>query len=69
MDRMIRIDGTLAACHTCSGQPKHFETRMRGGLHHLECPACRVRTARFPTFQQAVEAWEAKEMINYKGFT
>lgn len=55
---MVPIEGTLAACPSCGRQPRHYEVRGKG-THLLECAPCNSRTPKFPTFQQAVEAWEA----------
>lgn len=56
-----RIAGTLSAC-AHGHQPKHIEVRGKG-QHFLECAPCQVRTAKFPSLQEAVEAWE-KQHIN-----
>ena len=53
-----RIDGQLSACR-CERQPKHYF--LRGpSTHFLECSPCGVRTAKYATFQEAVEAWEGR---------
>lgn len=56
----VRIEGQLAAC-SCGRQPKHWFVRGKN-LHFLECSPCGERTSKHPTFQQAVEAWEAREL-------
>lgn len=60
MERIVSHSGLLAACPGCGKQPKHI-LRLGKNLHFLECPPCGTRTAKFPTAQQAVEAWEAHE--------
>lgn len=62
MQRQHRITGTLAACAGCGRQPHHYEV-LGPGLHFLECSPCAVRTPKFRTLQQAVEAWEAQETV------
>ncbi len=55
--------GTLRNCE-CGRQPKRLESRGRIALNHpttayaCECAPCRIRTARFATTQEAVQAWE-----------
>lgn len=60
IQKQILIEGTLAACPACGCQPKHYHT-LGADKHHLECPPCGLRTAKMPTFQQAVELWEASD--------
>lgn len=57
-----KIEGQLAPCKGCGRQPRHYLVRGRG-QHLLECAPCGTRTAKLPTFQQAVEAWEADERV------
>jgi hypothetical protein len=52
-----KVEGKLAACAVCNGQPHHYEN-IGKHTHFLECSPCRMRTAAFPSFQEAVEAWE-----------
>lgn len=63
MQREIKIEGTLAACRGCKGQPRHILTLGRN-LHHLECCPCGVRTAKCATLQEAVQHWEANETMD-----
>lgn len=53
-----RLSGLIAPCPTCDRQPLHVHVRGPD-KHYLECPPCELRTARVPTLQQAVEAWES----------
>lgn len=52
-----KIEGQLAPCVVCGKQPHHYEIRGKQ-MHFIECSPCRMRTAAFPSFQEAVEAWE-----------
>jgi|JI10StandDraft_1071094.scaffolds.fasta_scaffold2495550_2 hypothetical protein len=60
MERISRLSGTLTSC-ACERQPMHVERRGYGGTHWLECPPCGTRTPRFPSLNEAVEAWERAE--------
>lgn len=50
------MSGQLTPCPK-GHQPKHYHVRG-ADLHFLECSPCGTRTAKYDTFQQAVEAWE-----------
>jgi transcription elongation factor Elf1 len=63
MQRQIKIDGVLSPCPRCGKQPKHWLDARQGGQHTLECSPCGMAsTAPYPTFQQAVESWEAQSV-------
>jgi hypothetical protein len=62
---MVRIEGQLSPCpgSECGRQPKHWVDHRGGQLHFLECSPCGMSsTAKYPTFQQAVEEWELKRV-------
>jgi hypothetical protein len=61
MQRMIPISGVLNPCPGCGRQPKHWHEPAHGGKHFMECSIDGIRTPRFPTAQEAVEAWERHE--------
>lgn len=63
MQRMIRIEGSLAPCpgQGCGRQPKHWQDG-RGDRHFLECSPCQNRTPPFATFNEAVAAWETQDV-------
>lgn len=60
-----KIEGQLAPCSNCGGQPKHYEVRGKQ-THLLECSPCRMRTAAFSTLQEAVEAWEKQNTHSWR---
>lgn len=59
MQTQIKFDGTLSACR-CGKQPKPYSER-HGQLFFLECSPCQTRTPKFPTMQEAVQAWETQD--------
>jgi hypothetical protein len=59
---LIPIEGQLATCR-CGKQPKHWLVRGKD-QHFLECAPCNVRTQKYGTFQEAIEAWEAQERLS-----
>lgn len=65
IQRQIKIEGQLAGCSRCGRQPHHYEICGKH-THILECEPCRVRTAPFPTLQEAVEAWETQNTHAWK---
>lgn len=56
MERQIKIEGQLNPS-PAGMQPRAYFTQGRA-LYHLECSACGLRTAKLPTMQEAVAAWE-----------
>lgn len=62
MQRVIRMTGVLTPCPS-GHQPKLVE-QWGKPLFFLECCPCAVRTAKFPTAQEAVAAWEAQETVS-----
>lgn len=60
-----KLEGKLAECCICRRQPHHYEIRGKR-THFLECSPCRMRTAIFPTLQQAVEAWETQNTHSWQ---
>ena len=64
MQRLVKIEGELTPCpgQRCGRQPKHWIDCRGGGQHLLECSPCQNRTPKFPTFQEAVEAWEQQKV-------
>ena len=61
--RQIRINGELNQC-SCGKQPKHYQ-QLGKDTHFLECPPCGVRTAKYPTFQEAVSDWENRTVETF----
>lgn len=58
LQEQTRISGTLTACD-CGRQPKAWHARGKG-LFFLECSPCGERTAKYPTLNQAIDAWEVR---------
>lgn len=56
-----RLEGKLRAC-TCERQPFHVHA-PGPGEHWLECPPCLVRTPRFGSLQEAVQAWDSVTVV------
>lgn len=56
MERLTSLEGKISPC-ACARQPRHLH-RLGKNVHALECPPCGVRTAFFPTLQEAVAEWE-----------
>lgn len=57
-----RLEGKLTPCPSCNGQPTHIHCRGPG-KHFLECCPCQVRTPRYDSLQEAVEAWERSALM------
>lgn len=62
VQQQMKLEGQLAGCPSCQRQPKHYYVYGKG-LHLLECAPCGLRTAKMPTLQQAVEAWEGNQHV------
>lgn len=60
----VPFTGGLRPCE-CSRQPHHYECRGPSS-HFLECPPCMLRTEKFPTFQEAVAAWEDNVVESFR---
>ena len=56
MERVHRCES--APLCSCGRKALHVETLGRK-LHHLECPPCRVRTAKCKSLADAIAAWIA----------
>lgn len=64
IEHQIKIEGELSPCRRCGRQPRHFAAGEK--QHFLECSPCRSRTSKFPTFQEAVEAWESASVEDWR---
>lgn len=62
IQKQMKIEGQLAPCQGCKGQPKVYHVHGKGRWL-LECAPCGVRTAKHGTLQEAVEAWEVGERV------
>lgn len=60
MERLTNFPGEITAC-SCSRQPKHLERFKNKGEHAVECCPCQVRTAFYPTAQEAIAEWEQRQ--------
>ncbi len=55
---LVPFEGNITPCASCQRQPKAWRTRT--GIFHMECSPCLVKTLKYSTLQEAVQAWEEK---------
>jgi len=59
MQTQLKLSGTLSSSR-CTKQSKAYSER-HGQSFFLECSLCATRTPKFPTLQEAVQAWETAD--------
>lgn len=63
VENQVKEHPPLLVCHPGHVPAMFLSSGNNAQLFHVECPLCRVRTAKYRTSQAAADAWTNRDVM------